>query len=129
MNDNRIFSNRDLKSLIIPLNLTFGTVQIAANAVANNLDSLGIIPAQALSLAMITVVGRCVGTYDFDQTRYYAKKLIKIAYALTIILNSVILILLPLILRIYNFSPETIRLALILVIIHDGIAILFIMFV
>lgn len=110
--------------LVVSIIATFGTVQIAANAVANNLDSLGIIPAQALSLAMITVVGRCVGAYDFDQARYYAKKLIKVAYALTIIVNALILIFLPLILKIYSLSAETIRLALILVIIHDGIAML-----
>ena len=46
---------------------TFGTVQIAANAVANNLDGMGVIPGKALSLAMITVVGQCVGARDYEQ--------------------------------------------------------------
>ena len=39
----------------------FGTTQIAANAIANNLDGMGVLPGQAMNLAMITVVGRCVG--------------------------------------------------------------------
>ena len=30
---------------------TFGTVQIAANAVANNLDGVGCIPGKAIGLA------------------------------------------------------------------------------
>jgi len=71
---------------------------------------------------MITVVGRCVGALDFDQAKYYTKKLLKITYAITIGLNAVILISLPLILRIYNLSDETLKLAFILVLIHDGIA-------
>ncbi len=108
--------------LVVSIIATFGTVQIAANAVANNLDSLGCIPGQAISLAMITVVGRCIGAGDYDQVRYYVKKLLKIAYAATIGLNIVILAFMPLILKVYDLSPETIRLATILVLIHDGIA-------
>ena len=46
--------------LVVGIIASFGTVQIAANAVANNIDSMGCIPGQAISLAMITVVGQCV---------------------------------------------------------------------
>ncbi len=102
----------------------FGTVQIAANAVANNIDSFGTIPGQAISLAMITVVGQCVGASNYDQARYYIKKLLKIAYAITIALNSVLLLSLPLILKAYNLSPDTLRLATILIFIHNGCAML-----
>ncbi len=51
--------------LVVSMISLFGTVQIAANAVANNLDGMGCIPGQAIGLAMITVVGRCdqVGLY------------------------------------------------------------------
>ena len=102
----------------------FGTVQIAANAVANNIDSFGTIPGQAISLAMITVVGQCVGASNYDQARYYIKKLLKIAYAITIALNRALLLSLPLILKAYNLSPETLRLATILIFIHNGCAML-----
>ena len=37
--------------LVVSMISTFGTVQIAANAVANNLDGMGVIPGKALSLA------------------------------------------------------------------------------
>ena len=46
--------------LVVSMISLFGTVQIAANAVANNLDGMGCIPGQAIGLAMITVVGRCM---------------------------------------------------------------------
>jgi len=110
--------------LVVSIIASFGTVQIAANAVANNLDSLGCIPGQALSLAMITVVGRCVGAFDFDQAKYYAKKLLKITYVITIGVDAVILLFLPLLLKVYNLSDQTIQLAYILVFIHNGCAML-----
>jgi MATE family, multidrug efflux pump len=100
----------------------FGTVQIAANAVANNLDSMGCIAGQAMNLAIVTVVGQCVGAGDYKQASFYTKKIIKITYLITIVVNTVILITMPWILAIYNLSPETIQLASILVFIHDGLA-------
>ncbi len=110
--------------LVVSIIAGFGTVQIAANAVANNLDAFGCIPGQALSLAVITVIGRCVGAGDYTQAKYYTKKLIKAAYLITIALNCVILLAMPLILKIYNLSDATMQLASILVFIHNGSAML-----
>ncbi len=61
--------------LVVSMISTFGTVQIAANAVANNLDGMGCHPGQAIGLAMITVVGRCVGARDYEQAVHYTRKL------------------------------------------------------
>ena len=108
--------------LVVSIIAGFGTVQIAANAVANNLDAFGCIPGQALSLAMITVIGRCVGAGDYAQAKHYTKKLLKTTYLITIALNFVILLTMPLILKIYNLSDATIRLASVLVLIHNGCA-------
>lgn len=108
--------------IVVSIISGFGTVQIAANAVANNIDSMGCIPGQALSLAIITVVGQCVGAKDYNMAEYYTKKLLKMTYKFTIILNSFILLLLPIILKIYNLSPDTIKLASILIFIHNAAA-------
>ena len=106
------------KILVVSIIAYFGTTQIAANAVSNNLNSLGCLPGMAISLAMITVVGQCVGARDFDQAKYYAKKLLKLSYILTIGMNLLVMISLPLILPIYNLSDETLKLASILILIH-----------
>ena len=111
--------------LLVSLISTFGTAQIAANAVANNIDAFGTIPGQALSLALITVVGQCVGADAWDQVRAYTKRLMKIAYLCTIGLNAALLLALPLILRIYSLSPETYSYAFLLIVIHNGCAMLF----
>ena len=110
--------------LAVSIISAFGTVQIAANAVANNVDSLGCIGGNAMCLAMITVAGQCVGAGDLAQTRYYIKKLMKISYALQIFWDLAIFAILPFILGFYNLSPETYRLSVILIVIHNGLAML-----
>ena len=109
--------------LVVSIIAGFGTVQIAANGVANSLDSMGCIVGQAISLAMITVVGRCVGAGDAGQVRYYTKKLLAIAYLCTAVVNSIILLSLRWILSLYGLGQETTELAYILVMIHNGMAI------
>ncbi|MGI6262155.1 MAG: MATE family efflux transporter [Acutalibacteraceae bacterium] len=110
--------------LVVSIIATFGTVQIAANAVANSYDALGCIPGSAMNLAMITVVGQCVGAGDYAQAKHYIKKLLIISYLMTFALNLGILLSLPLTLQIYDLSAETLSLASTLVWIHDGCAIL-----
>ena len=109
--------------LVVSIIAAFGTSQSAANGVANSLDSMGCIVGQAMSLAMITVIGRCVGAGEEGQVRYYTKKLLGETYFYTAVINSIILLLLPWILQIYGLGEETTRLSYILVMIHDGMAI------
>lgn len=109
--------------LVVSIIATFGTVQIAANGVANNLDAVGCIIGQGMNLAMITVIGQCAGARDEAQIKYYTKKLIKITIICTAILNTTVLLLLNPILSLYGLSPETTHLAYILVMMHDATAI------
>ena len=110
--------------VVVSMISTFGTVQIAANAVANNLDGLGVLAGAAMNLAILTVVGRCVGAHDNDQVRYYTRKLLKIEYAMMAVVNVVLLAALPLILNLYTLSPASRELATQLIFIHDGFAML-----
>lgn len=110
--------------IVVSIIANFDTTQIAANAVANNLDSMGCIAGQAMNLAMITVVGQCLGAGDHDQAEFFAKKLMKITYAATAAINLVIFANLWWVLPIYELSAETHRLALILILIHNGFAML-----
>ena len=108
--------------LVVSIISGFGTVQIAANGVANNLDSVGILVGQAVNLAMITVIGQCVGAGDESQVRFYTKKLLVMAYLPTIGLNIVLFLILNPVLGLYGLSAETTQLARILVFIHNGCA-------
>lgn len=110
--------------LVVSIISGFGTVQIAANGVANSLDSIGCIAGQAMNLAMLTVIGHCVGAGDQRQIKYYMKKLLIITYVITAAINIPLLIGLNPVLSIYGLSAETTQLAWILVMIHNGFAIL-----
>lgn len=108
--------------LVVSIISGFGTVQIAANGVANSLDSMGCIIGQAMNLAMITVIGRCVGASDQKQIRYYTKKLLLITYISTAVINILMLTNLNSILVLYGLSEETTALTYKLVMIHNGMA-------
>ena len=101
---------------------TFGTYSIAANAVSNNLAQMQIIPGMAMSLAMVTVVGQCVGANDYKQAKYYVKKLLKITYLSMAGLIVVLIIATPSILTFYSLSKETTDLAYQCIFLHAIIA-------
>ena len=109
--------------LVVGIIAMFGTTQISANAIANNLDGMGVLPGQAMSLAIITVVGRLVGAGDFDQAEYYAKKMMKLTYVVSGLCCIAVILTMPLTLRLYGLSPEALRMGAILVLIHNGCAI------
>lgn len=100
----------------------FGTAQIAANGVANSIDQIAIIVVNAVNLAVITVVGQCVGAGLPEQAQSYTKKLMKISYLSTGILGVCVCALLPIILNFYNLSHETLRYAAVLVVMHNILA-------
>jgi len=110
--------------VVVSIIAGFGTAQIAANGVANSLDSMGCIIGQGMNLAMITVIGQCVGAGDLAQVKHYTKKLLLITYTATAVTNTLILLFLRPILGLYGLGAEATELAYILVMIHDGMAML-----
>ncbi|MCI9220214.1 MAG: MATE family efflux transporter [Lachnospiraceae bacterium] len=110
--------------VVVSIIAGFGTAQIAANGVANSLDSMGCIIGQGMNLAMITVIGQCVGAGDLAQVKHYTKKLLLITYTATAVTNTLILLFLRPILGLYGLGAEATELAYILVMIHNGMAML-----
>lgn len=82
----------------------FGTVQIAANGVANSIDQIAIIVVNAVNLAIITVVGQCVGAREYEQAEHCTKRLMKISYLYTAALGGMVCLALPLLLRLYDLE-------------------------
>ena len=104
--------------LVVSIIAVFGTAQISANAVANNLDSIGCIPGQAIGLGLITVAGQCIGAQDQKAAISYTKKLVSLTYLVDGALNLAVILGMPLLLGLYNISAETYELAWLLVLIH-----------
>lgn len=95
------------KIALLGLAATFGTSAITANAVTQTLASIEVIPGGAVQLAVVTIIARCVGAGDFEQAKYYNRKLLLITYAAHAVMGIVMGTGLPLILSVYNLSEET----------------------
>ena len=95
------------KILVQGITAGLGTAVITANAIAGNLGGLGVLPGSAMGIAMITVIGQCMGARDYDGVKRYTIKLMKTAYIFMGIINVSIIIMMPLILKLYNLSDET----------------------
>lgn len=102
----------------------FGTSQIAANGVANSIDQIAVMIVNGVNLAMITVVGQCMGAGETEQAQCYTRKLMKVSYIGTAVLGGIICLILPVILWFYQLSDDAYRYACILVIMHNVLAVL-----
>jgi putative MATE family efflux protein len=112
------------KIVVTSLVAVQGTTAIAANAVANSVALIQIVPGAAVGLAILSVVSRCVGAGEYEQARYYTKYLMKQAYRYMSVLSIAILVFIKPILGIYQLSDDTFNLALQVMMIHSITAIL-----
>ena len=100
------------KVLVSSLIARFGTAAITANAIATNFASFECIPGTAIGLAMITVIGQCVGARDYEQARYYAKKMMGITYACMTGISILLMLVCKPVALLYNPSAETLSLTI-----------------
>ena len=94
------------KILVLSIVTSFGTASIAANAVSNNVATFAILPGMSVGFAILTVGAQCVGAGDYEQVRYYTKKLMKIVYVSLFAANILVVLAVPYIIRIYGLSAE-----------------------
>ena len=97
----------------------FGTYQIAANGVAQSIWSMAALAGVSMGPAFITVIGQCMGNRDVEAAEYYFKKLTKITLLISTVWNLLIFLLTPVFLQFYALEPQTKRLVIWLVLIHN----------
>lgn len=107
------------KILVLRMITSFGNVSITANSVASTVAAFAFLPGVATALALITVVGRCVGAKDYNQAKHYTKQIMKLTYALMFVINILIIVLVPNILGWYHLSSQTAALSSKLLIYHS----------
>lgn len=104
--------------LLLRLISTFGTASIAANAIANSYCTMQCVPGNACCLAMITVVGRCMGAREYQQARHYTKSLTLFSTLAFTACSIPLVLLAPVILPLCNLSPEASDIAYKLIVLH-----------
>ena len=97
----------------------FGTYQSAANGVAQSIWSLAALAGVAMGPVFITVIGQCMGSGDTEVADLHFRKLTKITLLLSSAWNLLVLLLTPLFMTLYALAPETKRLVVLLVLIHN----------
>lgn len=108
------------KVLTQSLIATFATSAIAANAVGNSVTALQYIPGSAISLAMITIVGRCIGAGEQKQAKQYTVKLMRWAYMCIVCVSLFLCIFINQVLGLYDLSSESVDLAKKLIFLHSA---------
>lgn len=106
--------------LVVTIISAYGLVETTANAVANHLDTFGCIFGSSMNLAVITIIGQCVGAHDFDGVKYYSKKLLLLQYAIGSFFYLSTIVFIDPILGWFNLDEATHELTRILVLIHNG---------
>lgn len=102
----------------------FGTAAIAANSVGGTLVMFEVLPGMAINFGLSVIISRCVGANDFEQARYYAKKVGVIIHGGFIISSAIVLLLMPLLMRVYGLSSEATGLVWSIVLSHAILMIL-----
>lgn len=97
----------------------FGTVQIAANGVAQSFWSMAALMGTAMGLAFVTVVGQCMGAGDKEAAEYYMRKLLRLTFVTSVLWNGLIMAISPLVLKGYALSAEAAGLVVTLIGIHN----------
>ena len=101
------------KLSVSSLTSTLGTAAIAANAVANTTTTFLNIPANAVGMAALTVVGQCLGAGEKEQAVYYSRRLLLTAYCGAWVMNlSAFLFANKFAISLFNLSPEAQTMAL-----------------
>lgn len=102
------------KLVVLSLITTMGADAVGANVVANSVAGVINVPGQAMGLAMITVVGQCMGARESGQAVAYTKRLLRIVYATMGTLSLGMVLGAELLVSPFNMTPEALSLAAVL---------------
>jgi putative MATE family efflux protein len=97
--------------LVTRIFTTFGKAAIAANAIAFVINSVCFMPGMAYCMALLTIVGQCMGARNYEGAKRYTRKIVKICYATLILLSAINFIFLEPIVSLFKLSPEAHELA------------------
>ena len=84
----------------------FGTAAMAGNAIASVVNSFSFMPGTAFGMALLTIVGQCVGAGDFEEAKKQTKKIMSMAFITLFFISTVVYILMDPLIDLFNLSPE-----------------------
>ncbi len=100
------------KLLVQTLVAGLGTSAIAANAIVGSIFNIIIVPGMGMSLAILTVVGQCIGARDYPQAISYTKKLTGVTYLAMMAVNIPVMLFSRTIIGWFPLSAEASAIAM-----------------
>ena len=97
--------------MVLNLITTFGTSAVAANAIANSVAGVINVPGMALGLAIITVIGQCMGAGETGQAVYYTKRLVGASYLCMLVMSAALFFSAGGLVTLFHLSPEACTMA------------------
>lgn len=85
-----------------------GTLALASYAIGNSIALLFQMGPNALSIAIVTIVGQCIGRRNIQDARKFIKSLIALSTILFLISDVILLPLFPLMMKMFNPPDEII---------------------
>jgi len=89
----------------------FGTSAMAANAVTGVINSFSFMPGTAYGIALLTIVGQCVGAGDYTEAKKQTRKIMKLAYITLFTMSALIFIFIEPLVSMFSLSVEAHNLA------------------
>jgi putative MATE family efflux protein len=84
----------------------FGTIAIAGNAIASVVNSFSFMPGNAFGIALLTIVGQCIGAGDHAAAKKLTAKMMRCAWLTVFIISGANLIFMETVLGFFNLSLE-----------------------
>jgi Na+-driven multidrug efflux pump len=103
---------RLVTSFDVGVDLALRGSAVAANAIANSISGVMNVPGNATGLAMVTVVGRCMGAGDHKQAVGYIKKLMAVAYSTMGCMAVILFFTAPSLVPLFDLTPATAAIAI-----------------
>lgn len=110
--------------VVLSIVSVFGTASIAANSVSGTIVMFEVLPGMAMNLGLSVIISRCVGASDYEQAKYYKKKVRRIMHICFVVSSALVLSCMPLILKVYHLSSEANTMTWTIVIAHAVMMIL-----
>jgi putative MATE family efflux protein len=85
---------------------SFGTTAIAANAIASVINSFSFMPGMSYGMALLTIVGQCVGAGDYAAVKKETVKIMKLAYITLFVISTSIFVFLEPLVSLFSLSGE-----------------------
>ena len=104
--------------LVLSVVSLFGTAAIAANSVGSTIVIFEALPGMAMNLGLSVIIARCVGAGEYDQAKYYQRKVRLWMHGGFFITSTMIIAIMPLLMGAYALSDEATSMIWVIVVSH-----------